>query len=468
MMNDETKVGLFVVLALSVLTYFMINTGTWDLFGEGEDTYQIKCQFNNVVGLTKGAGVSLSGVKIGEVIDISLAGQQAMVVMAIGDNFDFPATSKARISSVGLLGQASVEIIPGPIVAGEKSARELMQIGSLDPVTLDQLVAVLQGIGGDASALADSIEGFLYENQNNFESILDNLRNISNEVKQVVIDNKSMVTASVKSINNLARRLGNDIPPLLAEVKVISSKLKALLDNSKDNVQGGVEKARELMDKLDGTATTLQEILDKINQDEGSLGKLINNPDTIDQASDLMFKAEQVVSDFEEIMKSPSKLNFDYGFRAEFFNKSEDFKYYYQLSTHLNNKDVVRVELINDRINNGPTAYYPGSGIDNDNAAANIFGNDFTFSATYGRKISGGTIRLGLIESTTGLAFDIGSSNGPFALTLEGYDFGRDSGPHVKALANLQLWKNMHLSFGFDDFLDDEHSQWFLGGGVRF
>lgn len=466
-MKSELKVGVFVVFSIVVLAFFMVNTGDWQLWGQKNQTYDVLCRFSNVVGLTAGAGVGLSGVKIGEVADIRLEGNKALVVMAINSNVDFPSSSKARISSVGLLGQAAVEIIPTEL-EGAGLARDAGEIGSLDPVTIDQLVAVLSDIGDDATDLVGSIRDFLYGNEARIVNILENVRQFTMEVENIAADNRAALKGSMEAILALTEQMKSELPSLLTDVKTITNDLKDVLKEHKDEIGSSVKQAEELLKKLNEASSTLQQILDKVNKGDGTFSKLLNDSSTLDQVNEVVGKADSVLTDFKSIMQSPSGISFSYGFRAEYFNKSEDFKYYYRLTTRFNPKDSMVVEIVNDNIYDKSPIWDPDKKETDGSSGIDILGDNFSFTAMYGRAIPGGAVRVGILEDTTGIALDLGSEEDRVNFTLEGYDFGRHDGPHLKAYANLNVSEGFHLTLGYDDPTDSDKAQWFFGGGFRF
>jgi phospholipid/cholesterol/gamma-HCH transport system substrate-binding protein len=464
-MNSEARVGIFVLIALGILTFFLINTGDWNIFGQQQDSYTIVSRFTNAVGLKKGAGVSLSGVRIGEVTDIRLDGHKALVEMEISEGIRVPSDSLARISSVGLLGQSAVEIIPGASPVGAKQTGE---IASSDPVTIDQLVAVLQDIGDEATNLVASINDFLYGNESRIVTILENIRSISEEVTLLVEDNRETLRLTVETIEDLSGRLNEEVPALLVDIRELSDQLKTILEENQGDISESMTATKQLLQKLEDSATTLQSILDKINQGDGSVGKLLNDPETVENVNDLMDRTANVLVDVENLLQSPPSIRFNYAFRAEYYNKSEDLKYYYRLVTKFNEYDHLYVDVVNDQIYNKPPLFTQGDDLD-DNQALDFLGDDFSFSAQYGRKIPGGMVRIGIIENETGLAFDVGNFfDDRMSFTIEGYDFGRNDGPHLKALTNIQLWDGVHLTIGYDDPLSETTNQWFYGGGIRF
>lgn len=72
------------------------------------DGYELTAAFSNASGLTTGADVRVSGVKVGSVSDIELNEQtyQAIVSLSLKSDVEIPIDSVARVSSDGILGDS--------------------------------------------------------------------------------------------------------------------------------------------------------------------------------------------------------------------------------------------------------------------------------------------------------------------------------------------------------------------------
>ena len=464
-MSSEFKVGLFVVGGVVILTYILINIGEWPFFGEARQTYPVEASFSNVVGLSRGAEVVLSGVKIGEVESIHLEQQRAIVRMAVYDDVEFSASSMARITSIGLLGQSIVEIVPQEDEI-QLTARQAGRIGSLSPVTLDQLVTVIGNIGDDVTEVTRSIRDFLgvEGGKDRIQTMLNNLLEFSEQLDAVVRENRLQVKRSVDSLERLSVVMRDKLPIILDDVQTLSADLKKLVSDRKDDVDDSLGKMRGLIDKLDGAAGTLKNILDKIDKGEGTISKLINEPETLDNVNNLIERADAVITEVQDFVQKPSQLNFNYGFSTNYYGRSEDFKSYYRMTMNFSKRDSFVFELINDRIRYKAPVYQPD---DINNRQVDI-GDDFTFSATYSRRFLGGRLRMGIIEGYTGAALDMGSANDLLNFTIEGYDFGREEGPHLNVAAHLRIWQGLFFTLGYDDPVDEDRSQIYYGAGYRF
>lgn len=109
----EISVGIFIIVGLLCLAYISIYLGKINFFGTGNDTYEVKAVFSSVTGLQKDTDIKIAGVNIGRVTDIVLDNYQAVVTMEIRNDIKLQDDCIAAINTMGLLGDAYVEISPG-------------------------------------------------------------------------------------------------------------------------------------------------------------------------------------------------------------------------------------------------------------------------------------------------------------------------------------------------------------------
>lgn len=124
----EAIVGLFLVIAFAALLVLAFCVSGLTTMGHN-NYYVITADFDNIGGLKVRAPVSMSGVKIGQVVQIALDPKtfRAHVTMDIENKFhDIPADSSVSILTQGLLGSNYISISPGfeekGLVAGESFA----------------------------------------------------------------------------------------------------------------------------------------------------------------------------------------------------------------------------------------------------------------------------------------------------------------------------------------------------------
>ena len=111
----EIIVGIFVLIAAVALLILALQIS--GLTNTDKSTsYRVKAEFDNVGSLKIGAPVSIAGVKIGDVDQISLNPQtyRAIVLMEIySKNSILPTDTSASIFTAGILGSQYIGLTPG-------------------------------------------------------------------------------------------------------------------------------------------------------------------------------------------------------------------------------------------------------------------------------------------------------------------------------------------------------------------
>jgi phospholipid/cholesterol/gamma-HCH transport system substrate-binding protein len=105
-------VGLFVALGLATIAYLSIQVGGVSYAGRGG--LELHATFDQIGGLKPRAPVSIAGVTVGQVRDITLDDRlRARVTLDLEKNLQLPVDSSAAIHTQGLLGDQYVAVEPG-------------------------------------------------------------------------------------------------------------------------------------------------------------------------------------------------------------------------------------------------------------------------------------------------------------------------------------------------------------------
>jgi phospholipid/cholesterol/gamma-HCH transport system substrate-binding protein len=151
----ETAMGVVVLaLAAGFLTYSLSVGGVATKRGN----YEISAKFGEAGSLAAGAAVSVAGVKVGTVSQVTLEPKTYLAVakLSIDPTVKLPADSTAKITSDGLLGGAHIAIAPGASLDDLKPGGEIENTqGAVDIFGLIGSVIRPQG-GGSSDAAASS------------------------------------------------------------------------------------------------------------------------------------------------------------------------------------------------------------------------------------------------------------------------------------------------------------------------
>ncbi|MDJ0793911.1 MAG: outer membrane lipid asymmetry maintenance protein MlaD [Woeseiaceae bacterium] len=111
----EISTGLFVLLGMSALFFLTTQTTGGDDF-KAESVYTVEARFENIGSLRTRAPVTMSGVTIGRVTDVSFDEEslEAVVLFVIDSEYDqIPDDSDASILTSGILGSQYIGLQAG-------------------------------------------------------------------------------------------------------------------------------------------------------------------------------------------------------------------------------------------------------------------------------------------------------------------------------------------------------------------
>lgn len=138
----EILVGFFVCLGIAAVFVLTFRVASLDTIGGSEGTYRVSGTFENIGGLKAGSSVTMAGVKVGRVKDITIdpATFQARVNIDISNTYSkIPEDTSAKILTSGLLGDQYIGLEPGGMDEYLKDGSEL---------TLTQSALVLENLIG--------------------------------------------------------------------------------------------------------------------------------------------------------------------------------------------------------------------------------------------------------------------------------------------------------------------------------
>lgn len=120
----ESLAGLAVIVLAAVFLFYSLTVGG---VGRKPGSYEVTARFGEVGGLAPGAAVSVAGVKVGTVSEITLDPKSFLAVakLSLDRDVKLPTDSTAKVTSDGLLGGAHVAIAPGGALTDLKPGSEI-------------------------------------------------------------------------------------------------------------------------------------------------------------------------------------------------------------------------------------------------------------------------------------------------------------------------------------------------------
>jgi phospholipid/cholesterol/gamma-HCH transport system substrate-binding protein len=292
-MNNELKVGLTVLLAIVAAYIGFRYMSDMPIFRQ---THTVVTEFDRVDGLGVGNIVYMNGVKIGSVRDIELTSDNRVrVVLSIELAVDIPVDSQARLTSIGLLDGKAIVIERGV------SDQYVEYGGAIEGVYVDTMMETLaergQDLGDDISASFTELNQFLLQlnqtlNEENRTSIgksIHNIESTTNAVSQVLTSRQKELEDAISSANRILAQL---------DTMVDSSRPQA--DTLMANLKESSEDLKKITRELDQSVDQLNQILVKINNGNGTIGQLLNDPSLYQNADSISVELHKLLKGINE------------------------------------------------------------------------------------------------------------------------------------------------------------------------
>jgi phospholipid/cholesterol/gamma-HCH transport system substrate-binding protein len=472
-MKLETKVGAFFVAALAILGTLILRTDKLDLFGSRSQS-KLLTEFDQVAGLSLQSAIRVAGVKVGEVADIQLDGKRARVTLSVPKDFPVYQDAVVSLSSIGILGEKYVELDPGHPEAGPLPGGSVIPSKAgvgLDTI-MENLGAISKDVKGVTYAMNQSIGGD--QGREKLDEIIDNIRQLTGEFRAMAQENHGAINATIGNVQEMTGQLKDNLPRITKQFEDLGKNLNDMVNQGKPELVGLLGDVRKLTASLQATSDNAKSITDKINNGQGTIGKLLNDPATIEKVNTAVDNVNSMLGGFRSMdldldlhaadwtrrSDSAAGLNID-------FVPSHD--HWYSLGFNSTPDGKIGVS-------SATTTVEPNTGLPNDTVTSYSktvhTDQTFTLSALFDKRLAEHfVLSAGIIENTGGASAEYRALDDRFRLGAMGYDFQkRDDkpNPRYRITSSYQFYKGIYGQVGGQDLANKDLRTFFIGGGLRW
>jgi phospholipid/cholesterol/gamma-HCH transport system substrate-binding protein len=465
------KVGILVI-AMVLGSY-----ATWKSLSSdaaGDDAYKLSAQFRDASGLPVGSKVVVAGLPVGEITELGIEGRYARVHFRLRD--DVPVFGNAVVikKATSLLGEYYLEVDPGEaetqLADGGRQTNPRLKDG-------DKVTAVVEATSTDQ--LLRRIE----ETLPNVDEVLKSVRDLSEEVRQIVngpvksiatridtlVQKESQTVTDIlaKADRSMARidQITQDIraitggaderiEKILDNLDAASAEAKALMASAKNEVEITGTAVREKLDRVDEVIANTESITRKIDKDQGTLGRLVNDPAIADNV-------EQITDDAKGFLGTLFNIQTYVGLRSEYNVFSKLARHYVSIELHTRPDKYYLIEVVQEPRGNYPEVtleFDPTNPASADGAwvRKSVIRDEIRFSFQFAKRFDWLTLRYGIKESTGGIGADIQGRwwNRSLRFSVDAFDATFDQLPRVKLSAAVEVFRYIYLLGGIDEVLN--------------
>ena len=307
-LSHEFKVGLLISVGLGVALVAVLSVG--ERQGLMKQRYYLNARFDDVSGLQEGAPVRVSGFQVGVVNKIALvevAGRQKVEARLRIEKQAQPRIrrgSLAKISSMGLLGDKLVEIVPASIdLPMLNNGEELATIVVMPPEEILARAAEIADTMRSTVFSLNVIMKKIEKGTGTLGQMIDDPRLYTNLDSALVSLNHLIIL--VKNNKGTVGKLMND-PSLYNNLNQTMSNINTISDSLRrgQGTLGRMIREPELFNALDSTSRRLSVILGRMEKGEGNLGKLSKDEELYKNLKESSEELNQLIKD---IKKDPKK-----------------------------------------------------------------------------------------------------------------------------------------------------------------
>lgn len=297
----EREVILGAIVFVAIVMVVVGSMWLSERFAGAAGGYRLVATFDSVLGLHRGAEVTIRGVNVGKVLEIGIDGGQPQVVIGFYSVRSLPKDSKVLMKGEGVLGEQSIEV----------------QVGSSSEVFADgdrvrgAATKGLEDITIQAAAMADDLKRAVdkvvnEKNLSHIENVLSQMDSAALSLKTTLEENRESIS---RAIDSMALASG--------QARGILSDNREGMQQSVENLRKATEKLAVMSENLQGASESMREMFDNLNvvtkklrDGKGTLGRLLQEDSVYEELEGTLVSVDSLI---ENIKRDPSKyLNFQF------------------------------------------------------------------------------------------------------------------------------------------------------------
>lgn len=286
--NKYLQIGLMVIASLATFIWGYNFLRGRNILKPANEYY---ITYPEITGLMESDAVLIRGLRVGQVNSIKFDVQKPeniLVKIVIDKNVSIPKDSKLILSSISLMGTKGIVMEIGETTNFYSSGDTIAGTTEIDLLNkfndeIGPIKEKSEHILNKVDSVAGSVNNALSEEMiHDLHLIIKNLRVVSTEIA----DGKHAINETIENINLITKRIADERETMAT----ILQNIKAITDP---------EAYAEIMLQLEGTIGNLNELTTTLNNEEGSLQKLMKDEELYNNLTAVSNSADDLLRDMK-------------------------------------------------------------------------------------------------------------------------------------------------------------------------
>jgi phospholipid/cholesterol/gamma-HCH transport system substrate-binding protein len=286
-LSREVKTGIIVIGGILLFIMGFSYLKSTPIFDNSKTFYAV---YPNVGGLQSGTSVSINGFSVGKVNDIKFLDEKGnlLVTFTVSNDFKFSKTSLVELYDTGIIGGKGLQIRPVFDATGIAQSGDTLKTETRPGITdlaqqkLTPLVRKFESAISDADSVLVNVN-----------SVLDS--KTKKELKEVIGGLNVLISSlnqSATSLNSVLEGNKEKLDNSFKNFDVLTSNFAKLSDSLNSAGLG------RTLASLESTMASLDQITQKIENGDGTLGLLMNDKELYSNLNSTSRELDLLLQDF--------------------------------------------------------------------------------------------------------------------------------------------------------------------------
>ncbi|TVR17616.1 MAG: MCE family protein [Balneolaceae bacterium] len=292
-LSNEVKVGITVLLAVVVAIVGFRFMRDIPIFRQ---SMEISATFDRADGISNGSLVYIQGVRVGSVNRIVLTPETRVNIrMRIDTDVPIPRGSIARLTSLGIVEGKSIVIELG-------TSDQFVEFGEeIEGIYAETMMEVL---GQRGEELGDDVSNAIYELNMFLRQLNETLNDDARITLNETLNNVSTTTGRVAEIlEGKQQEIDTAIESgsrMLSQLDTLVTDTRPQVEMLMATIEKNIAELESVRIELESAASNFNEILEKINRGEGTIGLLVNDPSMYENLDSLTIELNNLIKGINE------------------------------------------------------------------------------------------------------------------------------------------------------------------------